>query len=84
MIKAETYNKVSKMIDEAKKEIEENKNINFVFEGLDEEFIYFTLSCKLSEIQKSEIDYLKHKTRFVFTEEPYNNIFCAKIKMAIL
>ena len=83
-VDAHYYEKIDKNIAEAKRAAKsEMPNSTFIFKGFDEEFIHFSIACRLSDTNEQQIKDIQVKTRFIPIEENKEIVYNGKFKMQV-
>lgn len=84
MITAYNFDKAHQVIDEAKR-ITENEMpaATFVLVGVDNEFVYFNVVAKLSQVTESQIEDICAKTRFIPIGIDQRAIYTGKFKISL-
>jgi len=85
IIDAYAFKKATKEIEITEKTVKRiAPKAEFVFKGVDTEYVYFHVVAKHNQIDASEIDQLKHKTRFVPIEEETASIYIGSFKVSYI
>ena len=83
-VEAFYYEKIGKNIDEAKRIAKcEMPNSIFFFKGFDEQFIYFSIACRLRDTNEQQMEDIKAKTRFIIIEENKEIVYSGEFKMQV-
>jgi len=84
MLEAINFQKVEKALMNARQQAKsEMPNSAFVFIGVDNEYLFFNLVARKSEITEHQIRDLKEKTRFQLISEDDNKIYKVECKVSL-
>ena len=84
MITARNFQKAQNAMISAQEQASEMPNGSFVFIGADNDYIYFNIVAKPTEIAESEKENIEVKTRFTLIQKRDNKFsYCAEFKMAL-
>ena len=85
VIDARTFNKANGTIEEIKHILDsEMPKGDFIFLGIDKNFVYFKVACRSSDTNSVQIRDIKEKTRFHVVEEKLEPFYLGEFKIRIM